>query len=413
MKPVLAIIIEMMIITYILVLSGCSLSPGPGKEASKSASVGPVNNAPESHTGTEFNIGTPATYGTPLFTTRNSSDPHSSIFNGVLYLYTSSDMGITGSYPMSTTYCYSTSDLINWTDNGAMINENSLPWAYHNTNQLWAPDCVYANGQYYLYTPDDAADATGNDIGKRIGVSISTSPTGPFIPQNDYIHIPTVAGAPQGDFASDPDVFIDTNGTPYMLYCDGNAPKGRVCIIKLDPSMTKTAANATPVLIESLGNGTFPNQFEEGARLSLINGIYYLYYPVSIGSREFIVYAMARNVMGPYTYHDKFMSANQTEWTVQGDIANYDNKWILFYHDTPMVSQGYKRMVCGEYFTFNSDGTIPTISRTVEGLTVNPNNQIQAATYFSQSGGLQTEPTSDPGSSLDVRMDSKWKLLLL
>ncbi len=399
MKPVLAIIIEMMIISCIFVLSGCSLTPQE-KNASKSASAGPVNNAPLLHTGPNFSVGTPSTYGTPLFTYRNSSDPHSYVFNGVLYLYTSCDLNGQGAptYPMNTTYCYSTSDLINWTDNGAMVTESQLPWA-SQVNGMWAPCAAYKNGTYYLYVPEKI-NQDGSQM--RIGVCTGSTPTGTFAPPQNYMTIPTVANAPQGDFNSDPYVFIDTGGTPYMLYCDGNNPQGRVCIVQMDNMTTITK---TPVTIDSRITGGNPpqNQFEEGARLILTNGTYYLYYPASVNSvNEYLVYATSTTgPMGPYTYKGQFMKANQGEWTIQGDIVNYDNKWVLFYHDTPMTPQ-YARMVCAEYFNFNSDYSIPQINRTVQGLTVDPTNQIQAATYFSQAGGLQTEATSDPGSTLDV-----------
>ncbi len=401
MKYVSSIIIEMMIITCIFVFSGCSLTP-QGKNASGSATVGPVN-APLSHTGPEFNIGTLSTYGTPLFTIRNSSDPHASIFNGVLYLYTSSDLNLSGMYPMSTTYCYATTDLINWQDYGAIISESQIPWSAKD-NGLWAPRCVYANGQYYLYTPDDAANVSGPNK-KRIGVSTAPNPWGPFTSQAAYINIPLPPNAPQGNFASDPFVFFDpnNNNAPYLLFCTGGMNDSHICIIPLNSDMLTVVSGSTPVDLMATGNN-FPSGWTgEGSRLYYINNMYYLVYPSdkSASGNEEMVYATALNPMGPYTYKGVFMQPNASEFTIQGDIIRYDNKWVLLYHDTPLKSKGFKRMVCGEYFNFNSDGSIPNINRTVQGLTIDSTNVIQADTYFSGTG-VTTEPTSDIGSAQDV-----------
>ncbi len=408
MKKVLAIIIELMIIMCIFVLSGCNLSPGPGKEASKS--VSPVSPAgPKFSIGTQQVSGTVTNIGRPLFSFRSSSDPHARVFNGQVYIYCSQDMyGNSGGgiYPMNTTYCYSSADLVNWKDNGAVMTENQLPWAAHGSNELWAPCCVQNpnNGQYYLYEPDEPNNGA-NSYDKRIGVSVASSPTGPFTPLQNYISIPRVANAPQGDFNCDPFVFIDTaNGnTPYLLYCDGNNPNGRDCIVQMNSDFETVSKQ--PVTVDSLmANGVPANQFEEGPRLFYINSKYYLIMPVSYGGSEYLAYAIStQGPMGPYTFKGNFMSQNQAEWTIQGDIVQFDNKNVLFYHDVqqPQI-KGFYRQVCGEYFYFNSDGLLPQISRTQQGLTIDTTNIVQAASYFTASSGVQTESTGDPGSGLDV-----------
>ena len=126
-------------------------------------------------------------YGRPLITNRNSSDPSVRVFkchnpSGELYLYTSCDISGAGIYPMSNTYCYESTDEVNWIDHGVILTENDYPWAKKNADHLWAPDCFQGdNGKFYLYVP--ALDT--NDI-SRIGVSIGDSPYGPFTPQSNY-----------------------------------------------------------------------------------------------------------------------------------------------------------------------------------------------------------------------------------
>ncbi|MBR2939875.1 MAG: family 43 glycosylhydrolase, partial [Kiritimatiellae bacterium] len=61
-------------------------------------------------------------------------------------------------------------DMIHWTDHGVAFTLADTDWA-KDCGALYAPDCAYRNGKYYLYycVPDG-----------RCGVAESESPTGPF-----------------------------------------------------------------------------------------------------------------------------------------------------------------------------------------------------------------------------------------
>ena len=64
-------------------------------------------------------------------------------------------------------------------DNGIALSEKDVPWV---GRQMWAPDAVKVNGKYYLVFP-----AKDKEEIFRIGVAVSDSPVGPFVPQDNYI----------------------------------------------------------------------------------------------------------------------------------------------------------------------------------------------------------------------------------
>ena len=64
-------------------------------------------------------------------------------------------------------------------DHGVVLATEDIPWA---GRQLWDCDVALKDGKYYMYFP--LKDQ--NDI-FRIGVAVSDSPEGPFIPQADPI----------------------------------------------------------------------------------------------------------------------------------------------------------------------------------------------------------------------------------
>ena len=70
--------------------------------------------------------------------------------------------------------------------------------------QMWDCDCCEKDGKYYLYFP--AKDHT--DI-FRLGVAVSDTPYGPFVPEPDPI---------RGSYSIDPAVFKDDDGQVYVYF---------------------------------------------------------------------------------------------------------------------------------------------------------------------------------------------------
>jgi arabinoxylan arabinofuranohydrolase len=148
------------------------------------------------------------------------ADPSAHVWSdGKLYIY--------GSLDESTEYYCSwrhdvleTTDLNNWkmTEN-VFASKGENDQVPYSDALLFAPDCVYKNGTYYMYycMPDQKAAE---------GVATSKSPTGPFV-KGQKIHL-------KGIEEIDPCVFIDDDGQAYYIWGQFQAK-----IAKLKPNMVE------------------------------------------------------------------------------------------------------------------------------------------------------------------------------
>lgn len=138
------------------------------------------------------------------------ADPAVHVFNGRVYIYPSHDWesGIPENdngdhFNMKDYHVFSTDDVMHGEikDHGVVLATEDIPWA---GRQLWDCDVALKDGKYYMYFP--LKDQ--NDI-FRIGVAVSGSPEGPFIPQADPI---------RGSYSIDPAILDDGNGCYYMYF---------------------------------------------------------------------------------------------------------------------------------------------------------------------------------------------------
>ncbi|MDR0541222.1 MAG: family 43 glycosylhydrolase, partial [Dysgonamonadaceae bacterium] len=135
-----------------------------------------------------------------------TADPSAHVWaDGRLYVYASHDIvPPRGCDLMDKYHVFSTVDMLHWKDHGQILEAADLSWGRTGGGWMWAPDCVYKNGIYYLYFPhkDDSNFW-------RQGVATSTEPAANFKDQG-YIQ-----GLPSG---IDPCVFIDDDGQAYFYY---------------------------------------------------------------------------------------------------------------------------------------------------------------------------------------------------
>lgn len=323
---------------------------------------------------------------------RNSSDPTTiTIWNDTekkheLFLYTSCDLPAKSKdnqkiiYPMNTTYCYSTFDMINWTDRGAVITENSFSWGEPNAYSLWAPEIEYneLNKTYYLYVPlMQKLSDTGNVKKLRIGVATSSSPAGPFTALPDYFQI-NGSNVPNGGFAYDPGTFYDLSwGRYYMTYCDNNHPNGRLHIADMgykfdNPDMT-SADYIGQITFRSDSTVTPPSSstYMEGPDIYPFwdkwagGWNYYLIFAAKVndGEPEYIGYAMATpeefhaNPAGCWNFKGWiFKDVGHGDWTNHACFADYipegAMKKYIFYHVGNKIGEDTNRRVCVEEFEF-------------------------------------------------------------
>ncbi len=289
--------------------------------------------------------------GNPLFTDC-AADPSVREFNGKFYIYCTHDE-MTEKSPWTTYdfHVYSSTDLVNWTDNGVAFSRKDLTWKNDN---LWAPDCIQRDAKYYLYY------AVPGGKGDDIGVAVSDSPTGPF---KDPLGKPLVSSSDfKGGRAIDPCVFIDDDGQAYLVF--GN---GVFHIFKLKPDMITRDGDITLVPVKDSG---------EGPWLHKRNGIYYLSYPTGSykgpHKNQVMVYSMAKNIMGPWTYGGTLILDNG-DGNIHGSIAKFGSQWYVFYHRIAnFPGATWQRQVCADYLEYNDDGTIKEVTPTTTGVVLKP-----------------------------------------
>lgn len=330
----------------------------------------------------------------PIVQTNYTADPAPMVHNGTVYLYTShdEDQTVKNFFTMNDWRCYSSTDMVNWTDHGAVLSYKDFEWS---RGDAWAGQCIYRNGKFYYYLPVNQKNG-----GNAIGVAVSDSPTGPF---KDAIGKPLLTGYGY----IDPTVFIDDDGQAYLYWGNPN-----LWHVKLNEDMI-SYNQELGIVKEDLKDENFGYRakkidnrtaaYEEGPWLFKRKSLYYLLYPAG-GVPEHLAYSTSKSVTGPWTYGDTIMHVikDKGAFTNHPGYIDFKGKSYLFYHNGALPGGGgFKRSVCIEPFDFNSDGTIPLINPTQGGVkesvaNINPFKRVEAET-IAFSEGLKTESDSKTG----------------
>jgi arabinoxylan arabinofuranohydrolase len=329
----------------------------------------------------------------PVVQTCYTADPAPMVYNGRVYMYVGHDSdGAAGSYLMRNWKCYSSSDMANWTDHGVMLSTGSINWS--TSRDANAAQVIYRNGKFYYYVSTTASG------GVTVGVAVSNSPIGPF---KDTLGQPLIAvGKMTGCNAThswrglDPTVFIDDDGQAY-LYWGNNV----LYWVRLNADMISTSG-AIGCLAQN--DPAFGPDYEEGPWFYKRNSLYYLLYPS--GLPETIHYSTSSGPTGPWTYKNRIMAVDSYgSSTIHPGACDFGGNSYYFYHNAALPGGGsYKRSVCIEKFTYNTDGTIPSIAMTKAGPPqighLNPYDTTQAETICWETG-VKTEPCSEGGIDVD------------
>ncbi len=76
----------------------------------------------------------------PIVQTSLTADPAPMVYDGRLYVYTTQDEPeVPNMAGMNDWKCYSTTDMVNWTDHGTILTREDLKWA---KSRAWATQCV-------------------------------------------------------------------------------------------------------------------------------------------------------------------------------------------------------------------------------------------------------------------------------
>ncbi|MET8466777.1 family 43 glycosylhydrolase [Micromonospora zamorensis] len=318
-----------------------------------------------------------------------TADPAPLVHNGRVYLYTGHDEDGSTYFTMREWRVWSSADMVNWTDHGSPMSLSTFAWADANA---WAGQVIARNGKFYWYVPVRQR-SNGQMV---IGVGVADSPTGPF---RDAIGRPLV-----GNNEIDPSVFIDDDGQAYLYW--GNPG---LWYVKLNSDMISYSGSATRITLTTAGFGTRtgnasrPTLYEEGPWVFKRNGLYYNVFAAECCS-EFIAYSTAPGPTGPWTYRGTIMPRQGGSFTNHAGVIDFNGGSYFFYHNGALPGGGgYTRSVAVEKFTYNSNGTIPTITMSTAGApqvgTLNPYGRQEAET-IAWGSGIETEPSSEGGMNV-------------
>ena len=328
----------------------------------------------------------------PIIQTNYTADPAPMVYDGTVYLYTTHDEDVTVNqfFTMNDWRCYSSKDMVNWTDYGAILSYKDFSWA---RGDAWAGQCIHRNGKFYFYVPMNMKNG-----GNAIGVAVADSPIGPF---RDALGKPLLVGYGY----IDPTVYIDDDGQAYLYW--GNPDLWYVKLnedmISYNPTVGIVKTQLTPDGFGTRANTTERNtSYEEGPWFFKRDNKYYLMYPAG-GVPEVLAYSTSPGPTGPWTYGNVIMNLipDKGAFTNHPGYIDYKGKSYLFYHNAALPDGGgYKRSVCVDEFSFNSDGSISLIAPTagiqnaVEN--VNPYLENQAETIAWEEG-VKTDKSDKTG----------------
>lgn len=364
-----------------------------------------------------------------LWTQRFGADPGFMVYKDRLYVFTTNDAVEynsngeiqTNTYNSGTINCFSSADLVNWTDHGAIpvagknsrTENGAAKWASY----AWAPDAAWKtiNGKdkFFLYFADSAGG---------IGVLEADSPEGPYRdPIGKALINKSTPGFNDVLWLFDPAVLVDDDGTGY-LYVGGGVPDGKAAdpgtarAVKLGADMTSLSgeyARMNP-----------PYLFEDSSILKVGDTYYYSYCtnwstggnPYGFNNAEIAVMT-SKNPLGPFTYKGIALK-NPAAYQLDGggnnhhSIVEFKGKYYVLYH-----SRNQSRAM--NIQAKNSDGTIDlggnyrschldeasfsngmiSASGSMKGVsqieTLDPYKTVQAETMSSQSKGISVKGLQD------------------
>nr|WP_199081599.1 glycoside hydrolase family 43 protein [Pedobacter sp. ASV19] len=327
----------------------------------------------------------------PIIQTIYTADPAPMVYNNTLYLYTGHDEDKSTWFTMNDWKCFSTTDMVNWTDHGSPLSVKCFSWA---GKDAWAGQCIFRNGNFYWYVPVNQL----NGKGMAIGVAVSKSPTGPF---QDALGKPLVNSG-GGDI--DPTVFIDDDGQAYLYW--GNP---YLKYVKLNEDMTSYSGDVVTVPLNEKGFNIRlkdadkrPTAYEEAPWLYKRKSLYYLLYAAG-GVPEHLAYSTAPSATGPWSYRDTIMTIIKKggAFTNHPGLVDYKGKSYLFYHNGALPGGGgFTRSVCVDECQFNDDGSIVRIEPSGGIIkatgSIDPFKRVEAET-IAWSEGLKTAKNNRTG----------------
>lgn len=331
------------------------------------------------------------------------ADPDIDYINGKYWMFPTTD-----GYDWWSGYefhAFSSSDLVNWTDEGIILNTKddkagknakgvqiaTVPWSNCNA---WAPTIEEKNGKYYFYF---CANETATNY-MAIGAAVASSPAGPYTVINHpilSIHIDgdtrkikfngeTISSKRFDGQTIDPSVFTEDDGTSYLLFGNGSP-----CIVKLNDDMTSVDSSTFALVNNNKGLGAY--NFCESVYVVKRNGLYHFTWSCNgtDDERYKVGYGTAKSLYGAITYHYTLLEENEPMGILgtahQSLVYQKDlDRCFIAYHRfyTPLGiytdQYGKHRETCVDEVKFGEDGLMQIVIPSMTG-----------------TGKVTTKPASD------------------
>ncbi|MBO5373262.1 MAG: family 43 glycosylhydrolase [Lachnospiraceae bacterium] len=348
-----------------------------------------------------------------------AGDPNILVDGDTVYLYVGhDDTSSGGGYTMPNYFCYSTTDMINWEFEGNVMNMTEVSWA--DNVSAWAAQVVKVDDMYYMLF---CAENKGSR-GKEVGVAVSSTPTGPFVPEAEPLfnetltnthtckvldpetELETTANQLHADEESgygnrssfgwediDPTFWLDVdeNGETHRYLMWGNT---NVWMCELNEDMVSIKdQNGDGQITQGYDADIWFQNFNDLEMIDGVtfteapylyrrqdeNGNYYGDYYVFFAThwREEMGYATCSE-LGPnsvWTYgggvkdHGELMDPTATSNTNHPAVFDFKGKTYFVYHNGSLPGgSGFRRVACVEELIINEDGTIDKFYETSTGI---------------------------------------------
>lgn len=270
---------------------------------------------------------------------RYCADPDLTMANGRWYMYCTQD-GLPG-WSSTVLNVYESTNLCDWEEH-RILDLHDVPW-WQGRQGAWAPCLLKTGSGFVLYFVADG----------QIGLATAENPKGPFKPADR----PLIGSDDYDCQTIDPSVFVDDDGTTYLLW--GN---GRVYMAAL-------SENGTTIDHSSLRT-CVPDNFREAITLSKRQGKYYASWSEN-DTREpeyRVRYATADSLDGPWSQPRVLVEKDESKGILGTGhhcvvrVSGRD-QWIIAYHRFAMDGHGdgcHREIVCAP-LTFSDEGDMERV----------------------------------------------------
>jgi hypothetical protein len=314
--------------------------------------------------------------GNPIADGIGLTDPHIFVYDGKAYLFATHDFAPDNSnYLMKDWWVWTSDDLLYWTQASFVKPEDTF--LGRQFNDCWATFGVHRNDRWYFYF-----SAGQNEI----GVATAAQVEGPW---TDPLGKPLIAAGLTPTQQRDPDVFIDDDGTVYMVYGTFD-----YFIVRLASDMISIAEPPRPIVLDRRFGPYGEGKTDDKPSLHKRNGKYYLSW---CG-----FYAMSDNVYGPYHYKgalfdpariDPELMIEDYTFDRHGNIFQFNNQWYYCFNDFSRPGRShYFRDACITYLHYRDNGEIAPVALDTVGVgQYDARRPIEAENYFRSINAIQCE----------------------